>query len=117
MIHRIRMLAASLHDDLSDDSHGQSASENVLDDDDDPGLDLLVKNAVQANWLEHDPKRVWKKLSERVRGPFGRMAIEEPALVGEPMPMAFEGQDASAHTSEPVRYRHFLLTECVISQR
>jgi hypothetical protein len=117
MIRRIRMLAASLHEDLSDAQRGLSASESALDEDDDPGLDLLVKNAVRSNWLEHDPRRVWKQLSERVRGPFGRMAVEEPALAGEPMPMAFEGHDAPERNSEPVRYRHFLLTEGVISQR
>jgi hypothetical protein len=117
MIRRIRMLAASLHEDMSDDLHGLSAPESPPDEDDDPGLDLLVKNAVRSNWLEHDPRRVWNKLSERVRGPFGRMAVEGPALAGEPMPMAFEGHDASEHTPEPVRYRHFLLSEGVISQR
>jgi hypothetical protein len=117
MIRRIKMLAASLQEDLADDLLGLNAVESTDDEEGDPGLDLLVKNAVRSNWLEHDPRRVWKKLSERVRGPFGQMAVEEPALVGEPMPLAYEALEANEYSPEPVRYRHFLLSDSVIPQR
>jgi len=76
-----------------------------------------VKNAVRSNWLEHDPKGVWKQLKERVRGPFGQLAVEEPALVGEPMPLSFEGHETVDRTPESMRYSFFRLSDSVVPQR
>jgi hypothetical protein len=117
MIHRIRELAASLHDDIADDLHGFGPQEDITEEDDDPGLDLLVKNAVRTNWLEHDPRRVWKQLSERVRGPFGQMAVEQPAMAGQQMPVAYEGHEATDYSPETMRHRYFRLSDSIIPQR
>jgi len=118
MIRRIRELAAALHDDSSEGQRAfdQECSEND-EEDDDPALDLLVKNAVRSNWLEHDPKGVWKQLKERVRGPFGQLEVEEPALVGEPMPLSFEGHETVDRTPESMRYSFFRLSDSVVPQR
>jgi hypothetical protein len=116
MIHRIKQLAASLHEDFTDDMRAITAQEPV-EEDDDPGLDVLVKNAVRENWLEHDPRAVWKKLSERVRGPFGQMAVEEPALVGEHVLVALESHERADTAPDSRRHRYFLLADNVIPQR
>ncbi len=56
--------------------------------DGDESLDILVKHALNT----HTPQtpapstnHVWSKLSRRVRGPFGKLAVEGPATSGEPM--------------------------------
>ena len=116
MIHRIREFAASLQGDI-DDLRSLSQQEIDLDEDEDPGLELLVKNAVRDNWLEHDPRRVWKQLSERVRGPFGQVAVEEPALAGQPMPIVSESIEATDQRPEMMRHRFFRLSDSVIPQR
>lgn len=49
-------------------------------------LDLLLKHAIQSNSSAvpaPNTKRVWKKLSGRVRGPFGRIAVEGPMVSEE----------------------------------
>ena len=52
----------------------------------DESLDILVKHALNT----HTPQtpvpsssNVWSKLSRRVRGPFGKMAVEGPAASGD----------------------------------
>jgi len=117
MIRRIREIAASLHDDLADDLLGRAAAGDSLEDDDDAALELLVKNAARDSWLEHDPRRVWKQLSERVRGPFGQIAVEQAANAGDAMPLAYETQESGEQTAEPSRYRFFLMSEGTLSQR
>jgi hypothetical protein len=118
MIRRIRELAAALHEDSSEAQRQLEAEHADYDDEDeDPALDLLVKNAVRSNWLEHDPKGVWKQLKERVRGPFGQLAVEEPALAGEPMPLAFEGHENVDRTPESMRYSFFRLQDTIVPQR
>jgi len=121
MIRRIKELAASLQGDMDElRSLGMSAAGedvDIEDDDEDPGLELLVKNAVRDNWLEHDPRRVWKQLSERVRGPYGQMAVEEPALAGQPMPVAIDNTDPNGQRPEMMRHRFFRLSDSVIPQR
>jgi hypothetical protein len=118
MIRRIRELAASLHEDSVDDLQALEQQQTNNDDEEvDLALDVLVKNAVRASWLEHDPKRVWKQLRERVRGPFGQLAVEEPALAGEPMPLAFEGHESVDRTPESMRYSFFRLSDSVVPQR
>jgi hypothetical protein len=54
--------------------------------DGDESLDILVKHALNT----HTPQtpvpstsNVWSKLSRRVRGPFGKMAVEGPAATGD----------------------------------
>jgi len=118
MIRRFRELAASLHEDISDDLHSLGMQQgSVEEDEEDAALDLLVKNAVRSNWLEHDPRGVWKRLKERVRGPFGQLAVEEPALAGEPMPIAFEDKEKVDRTPESMRYSFFRLSDNVMPQR
>jgi hypothetical protein len=52
----------------------------------DESLDLLVKHALKSH-TPHTPvpstSNVWSKLSRRVRGPFGKMAVEGPAASGD----------------------------------
>ena len=117
MIRRIREIAASLQEELTDDLlDAMQVQDAGLDERDDPGLDLLVKNAVRENWLEHDPRRVWKELSERVRGPFGRIAVEEAALAGQAMPLSYEGADVNEQTPEQARHRLFRFSDRVVPQ-
>lgn len=56
----------------------------VVENDD--SLDILVKHALNT----HTPQtpvpsssNVWSKLSRRVKGPFGKMAVEGPAASGD----------------------------------
>ena len=122
MIRRIREIAASLQGELTDDLLlAMQDQVGDLEDEEDLGLDLLVKNAVREGrrtetWLEHDPGRVWKELSERVRGPFGRIAVEEAALAGRSMPLAYESDDVNEQTPEMVRHRFFRFSDRVIPQ-
>lgn len=54
----------------------------------DESLDLLVKHALKSNAPQApapNSKNVWSKLSSRVRGPFGKMAVEGPAGAGSEM--------------------------------
>ena len=117
MIRRIRELAASLPGELAEDiREAMQPQESDSEDEDDAGLDLLVKNAVRDNWLEHDPRRVWKELSERVRGPFGRIAVEGAALAGQSMPLAYESEEVNEQTPELTRHRYFRFSDRVIPQ-
>jgi hypothetical protein len=74
----------------------------------DRNLDVLVKHAVRStNWLEHDPKQVWQQLSARVRGPFGNLAIEQPANLGSsdmPYPEQYEKNEVK--DTQPDIRRH-----------
>ncbi|MDQ5823369.1 MAG: hypothetical protein M3441_04045 [Chloroflexota bacterium] len=54
----------------------------------DESLDLLVKHALKTNAPQApapNSNNVWSKLSSRVRGPFGKMAVEGPAGAGSEM--------------------------------
>ena len=120
MIRRIKEIAASLPY-ISEELYGLGGP-NDGNEDDDPGLELLVKNAVRAerkseSWLEHDPRKVWKELSARVRGPFGQMAVEEPAMAGAQMPLALERADEVDNRPEVMRHRFFRLSDTVMTQR
>jgi hypothetical protein len=118
MIRRFREIAASIQEDFADDLRALGPQEEEeIETEEDPGLDLLVKNAIRSNWLEHDPKQVWQQLSERVRGPFGSMAVEEPAMRGQSMPFTV---DSTAHNNDrPEKMRHsfFRLSDSVFPQR
>ncbi len=54
----------------------------------DESLDLLVKHALKSNAPQTpapNSNNVWSKLSRRVRGPFGKMAVEGPECSGSDM--------------------------------
>ena len=56
----------------------------------DESLDLLVKHALRShtpNTPVPSTSNVWSKLSRRVRGPFGKMAVEGPAASGDELAM------------------------------
>jgi hypothetical protein len=51
-------------------------------------LDLLLKYAMRNNSSEApapNTNRIWKRLSRRVTGPFGKLAVEGPVVSGEEM--------------------------------
>lgn len=60
----------------------------AVSSDSDESLDLLVKHALRTH-TPHVPTpnsdNVWTRLSSRVRGPFGRLAVEGPATSGDEM--------------------------------
>lgn len=54
--------------------------------DGDESLDILVKHALKSHTPQTpgpDTNNVWSKLSKRVRGPFGKIAVEGPAAQGD----------------------------------
>jgi hypothetical protein len=62
--------------------------ETVGASDADESLDLLVKHALKSNAPQTpapNTNNVWSKLSRRVKGPFGRMAVEGPEGSGSEM--------------------------------
>jgi hypothetical protein len=108
--------------DFQDDyQSGESPEEDVEEmAQEDRALDVLVKHAMQGtNWLEHDPKRVWQRLSERVRGPFGSMAVEEPANLGTEMPLPQESPATEVYdaTSDARRHSLYRLTDVTFPVR
>jgi hypothetical protein len=110
MIRRFREMAETFGEDLAGDLHsGEMIAETEEELEEDRALDLLVKHAMHGtHWLEHDPRAVWQKLRERVRGPFGSMAIEEPAHIGTEMPFPQDHQGAEAYDAPPDARRHSL---------
>lgn len=114
MIHRIRELAASLHEGLADDLRALNVQQQDEEDEDpepDHDLELLLKHAARSSSWEHDPRSVWKQLSARVMGPFGSMAVEEPALMGQMMPMSSETAEVTGQSPEALRHSFFRLSE------
>ena len=97
----------SLHPDPT--PNGQEESEDLVVEED-RNLDVLMKHAVRStNWLEHDPKQVWQRLCERVRGPNGELAIEGPANLGSSeMPYPEQYEKADKRDSRPDAHRHSL---------
>jgi len=109
MIRRIRELAETIGEDLAADVEpgAEMLDEQTMEED--RALDMLVKHAMSGtHWLEHDPKRVWARLSERVRGPFGGMAIEEPANMGSSMPLPQDHAVAEQYDAPTDARRHVL---------
>ncbi|HEY0071791.1 MAG TPA: hypothetical protein VGE04_17645 [Chloroflexia bacterium] len=52
----------------------------------DESLDILLKHALNTHTPETpvpSTSHVWSKLSRRVRGPFGKIAVEGPAASGQ----------------------------------
>jgi hypothetical protein len=110
MIRRIKEMAETLGEDLAGEMPpGDMLLETEVDMEEDRALDVLVKHAMQGtHWLEHDPKAVWHKLRERVRGPFGSMAVEEPVNIGTEMPLPQDYAGAEVHDSPSDSRRHSL---------
>jgi hypothetical protein len=90
----------------------QNAPEEIdeLVGEEDRNLDMLMKHAVRSSgWLAHDPKQVWQRLSERVRGPNGELAVEEPANLGSSeMPYPEQYEKADRRDSRPDAHHHSL---------
>ena len=85
MIRRIRAIAASSPGELVGEIFsGLIGPEGAVNDElaeADPSLDLLVKNAMRdASSAEPDAPRIWQQLRNKVKGPFGRIAVEGPAM-------------------------------------
>lgn len=58
--------------------------------DGDESLDLLVKHALKVHTPQmpaRSTNNVWRRLSKRVTGPFGKMAVEGPAASGDELAM------------------------------
>ncbi len=122
MIRRIRDLAESLGEDLAGDLPPGEAMLEVEDemDEEDRAIDVLVKHAMHGTpWLQHDPKAVWQRLSERVRGPFGSMAVEEPANIGTEMPLPQDSSSAEQYDapSDARRHSFYRLTDVAFPVR
>jgi hypothetical protein len=112
MIRRIRELAETLGEDLAGEMQSDVSFAGVEGEiaEEDRELDVLVKHAMRGtHWLEHDPKRVWQRLSERVRGPFGSMAVEEPANIGSEMPLPQDHAGAEPYDAPSDARRHSVI--------
>ena len=62
--------------------------------DGDESLDILVKHALNTHTPETptpSTNNVWTKLSRRVKGPFGKIAVEGPAASGRELGMMGSG--------------------------
>ncbi|MEO5952606.1 MAG: hypothetical protein ABIQ44_09100 [Chloroflexia bacterium] len=120
MIRRIREFAETLGEDLAADVDPDPELLDAAAVEEDKALDMLVKHAMSGtHWLEHDPKRVWQRLSARVRGPFGGMAIEEPANMGSSMPLPQDHSTNEVYDSPNDARRHILtrLTDMAFPSR
>ena len=107
MVRRFRKLAA-VSGALLDDLLLGLVSPRHAQEDGAP-IDLLVKNALREDVVgEADVSRVWADLSSRVKGPFGRLAVEGPAFTCSegrsltPALQSREGLDPSPDGSSPM---------------
>jgi hypothetical protein len=114
MIRPIRAIAAALQDGLLEDTPEIDGHCPAADDHD---LDALVRHAFRHEAVSHDPKNVWKRLSGRVRGPFGAIAIEEPAMRGESMPVLAESVEPAGGQPDSMRHSLFRTAEATFSMR
>ena len=114
MIRPIRVIASAMQEELLED-------DSVTGDDcctsEDSGLDLLVRHAIHQEVTSHDGGHVWQKLSRRVKGPFGSIAIEEPALRGQPMPVLAHSQEPVDRQPDSLRHSLFRTAEATFSMR
>jgi hypothetical protein len=83
----------------------------------DPGLDVLVRHAIRQELASHDGGRVWKQLSKRVKGPFGSIAVEEPALRGLSMPRFEDSPQTADLRPDSMRHSLFRTAEATFSMR
>jgi hypothetical protein len=83
----------------------------------DAGLDVLVRNAMRQEVQQHDGGHVWQQLKKRVRGPFGALAVEEPAMCGSYMPIFTEASDDASRQPDSMRHSLFRTAEATFSMR
>lgn len=114
MIRRIRVMSSTLQDDLLDES---PAIQDDCAEAEDTGLDLLVRHAIRQEAVSHDGGHVWQKLSSRVKGPFGSLAIEEPAMCGSSMPFFAESSEEAVRQPDSMRHSLFRTAEATFSLR
>jgi hypothetical protein len=89
-------------------------------DADDRSLDELLRNVLQGDdGAQADAKSVWRRLSGRMIGPFGRLALEGPAGSSDPTIISLVGNapfggegSAGGSAAPPVSTR-----SCVMAQR
>jgi len=113
MIRRIRALSSALQEPPT----GAASCEEEVEVVEDPGLELLVRNAIRHEVAAHDGGHVWQRLSKRVRGPFGCIAIEEPAMRGFAMPLIGETAEPAEPRPESMRHSLFRTAEATFSLR
>jgi hypothetical protein len=114
MIRPIRVIASAIQEESLEDA---SPTEDGCAASEDSGLDLLVRHAMQQEVASHDGGRVWQKLSRRVKGPFGSIAIEEPAMRGQSMPIIAESVEPVDRQPDSMRHSLFRTTEATFSMR
>mgnify|MGYP003292748694 CR=1 FL=1 len=114
MIRRIKVLASAIQDDLVEEP---PATDTDCASSEDAGLEVLVRNAIRQEVAQHDGGRVWQVLSRRVRGPFGALAVEEPAMCGAYMPIFTETSADSGRQPDAMRHSLFRTAEATFSMR
>jgi hypothetical protein len=114
MIPRIRVIASAIQEEFAVDAPEQ---EELCAVSEDSGLDYLVRHAIQQELSSHDGEHVWHRLSRRVRGPFGSMAIEEPAMRGRTMPIPGESAQQTESRPDSMRHSLFRTAEATFSMR
>jgi hypothetical protein len=114
MIRPIRAIATALQDEISDVAVCPDCACPEHGDED---LEVLVRHAFRQEPVSHDAKHVWTRLSRRVRGPFGALAIEEPAMRGDTMPVISEAPDMADSRPDSMRHSLFRTAEATFSMR
>lgn len=80
MVRRIRAIAAASTALLDGLLSGLVVPPVKQDDESDQPIGVLVRNAFRNEAEGLDLSHVWSELSSRVKGPFGRLAVEGPAF-------------------------------------
>ena len=114
MIRPIRAIATALQDEMSDVA---ACPDCACPEHGDEDLEVLVRHAFRQEPVSHDAKHVWTRLSRRVRGPFGALAIEEPALRGDAMPVSSEASGPADSRPDSMRHSLFRTAEATFSMR
>jgi hypothetical protein len=114
MIPPIRVIPSIVEDNLSYDAPEVQGDGAPVED---PGLDVLVRHAIRQELASHDGGQVWQKLSSRVKGPFGSIAIEEPALRGRSMPILTDSTEGAERRPDSMRHSLFRTAEATFSMR
>jgi hypothetical protein len=114
MIRPIRAIATALQDEMSG---VVPCTDSACPEHGDEDLDVLVRHAFRQEAVSHDAKHVWTRLSRRVRGPFGALAIEEPAMRGDTMPVISEAPSRDDSRPDSMRHSLFRTAEATFSMR
>lgn len=113
MIPPIRIIASAIEDQVSDDPTGEELGECSSD----PEIDILVRHAVHQELVAHEAGHIWQKLSRRVKGPFGNIAVEEPAMRGQSMPVIATAGETPDRRPDSMRHSLFRTAEATFSMR